>query len=325
MLRHVVALSVKRGGGVRNASIGSAVLQSAQRPFCAAAATSGQKRALNKQQLTGESVKNVAASGGATGADANAEWAGGGGGSGNTIPILLGLAAVGGGAAYYMDMIPNDWPSVGSSNNDKPTPPTGKETPSVASAVAAATPKAKQEKPKEKEPTQVAVETLQKEEDESASNNVVAGEEAPIEEYTAALDADEPTGNNGSVSQSVQPEEAMTPPVKASLVNAAPTEQQKVSVTPPPPAASQHEPSVETALKELQKEMAAQSSVALQSAHQELAKLSSLDVSDLDAMSQQQLKVRLIQMAKEMQDRTKWEAVRLKEFLAMKEKETADE
>ena len=46
--------------------------------------------------------------------------------------------------------------------------------------------------------------------------------------------------------------------------------------------------------------------------------------SDLDSLSNAQLKARVAQLAAEMKDRTKWEAVRLKEFLAMKEKETAD-
>ena len=45
---------------------------------------------------------------------------------------------------------------------------------------------------------------------------------------------------------------------------------------------------------------------------------------DLDSLNSAQLKARVVQLATEMRDRTKWEAVRLKEFLAMKEKETAD-
>lgn len=45
---------------------------------------------------------------------------------------------------------------------------------------------------------------------------------------------------------------------------------------------------------------------------------------DLDSLTTAQLKARVMQLASELKDRTKWEAVRLKEFLAMKEKETAD-
>lgn len=46
-------------------------------------------------------------------------------------------------------------------------------------------------------------------------------------------------------------------------------------------------------------------------------------VKDLESLNEAELKARVIQLASEMRDRTKWEAVRLKEFLAMKEKETA--
>jgi hypothetical protein len=43
---------------------------------------------------------------------------------------------------------------------------------------------------------------------------------------------------------------------------------------------------------------------------------------DLDSLSISQLKARVVQLSSEIKDRTRWEAVRLKEFLTMKEKET---
>ena len=46
---------------------------------------------------------------------------------------------------------------------------------------------------------------------------------------------------------------------------------------------------------------------------------------DLDALSDSQLKGRIVQLATELKDRTKWEALRLKEFLAMKEQEVSNE
>jgi mitofilin len=67
-----------------------------------------------------------------------------------------------------------------------------------------------------------------------------------------------------------------------------------------------------------------ESDKALTEAHSELAKLSILNLDNLDDMTLTQLKVRIVQMAKEMEDRTKWEAVRLQEFLTMKEKEVED-
>jgi mitofilin len=45
---------------------------------------------------------------------------------------------------------------------------------------------------------------------------------------------------------------------------------------------------------------------------------------DLDEQNPAELKARIVQLATELQDRTKWEAIRLKEFLIMKEKETEE-
>ncbi|GKY95729.1 hypothetical protein MPSEU_000533700 [Mayamaea pseudoterrestris] len=45
---------------------------------------------------------------------------------------------------------------------------------------------------------------------------------------------------------------------------------------------------------------------------------------DLDTLTYSQLQTRIVQLASELKERTKWEAVRLKEFLAMKERETAN-
>ena len=44
-------------------------------------------------------------------------------------------------------------------------------------------------------------------------------------------------------------------------------------------------------------------------------------LSDLDAMSSAQMKLHIIHLSSELNDRTKWEAVRLNELLSMKEKE----
>lgn len=46
---------------------------------------------------------------------------------------------------------------------------------------------------------------------------------------------------------------------------------------------------------------------------------------DLEQLSATQLQGRIVQLAMELKDRTKWEALRLKEFLAMKEQEVANE
>ena len=79
------------------------------------------------------------------------------------------------------------------------------------------------------------------------------------------------------------------------------------------------------ALLELRSQIATESSQTLQVAHAALR--SDLDqeyFQDLEDLSEKELRVRVVQLATEMSDRTKWEAVRLKEFLAMKEKEVGE-
>lgn len=79
-------------------------------------------------------------------------------------------------------------------------------------------------------------------------------------------------------------------------------------------------------IEELKKKLNERTDQALSEAHTELARISSIDVMglDLDSMTTSQLKVRLVQMARDLEERTKWEAVRLQEFLIMKEKEVED-
>jgi hypothetical protein len=81
----------------------------------------------------------------------------------------------------------------------------------------------------------------------------------------------------------------------------------------------------ENAIKELNHSVTEKAAESLVKSHQSL--WSAMDESffaDLDSLNNSQLKARVVQLATEMKDRTKWEAVRLKEFLAMKEQETAD-
>eukprot|EP00957_Ditylum_brightwellii_P008944 677133-Ditylum_brightwellii.AAC.1 len=60
-------------------------------------------------------------------------------------------------------------------------------------------------------------------------------------------------------------------------------------------------------------------------AHKKLrANLNETFLADLDSLSLGELKIRVVQLVSEMEERTKWEAVRLKEFLSMKEKEVAE-
>lgn len=81
-----------------------------------------------------------------------------------------------------------------------------------------------------------------------------------------------------------------------------------------------------SAIQELTNSVTEKATESLVESHQSL--WSSVDAyffRDLDSLNTSQLKARVVQLATEMKDRTKWEAVRLKEFLAMKERETADQ
>jgi MICOS complex subunit MIC60 len=77
-------------------------------------------------------------------------------------------------------------------------------------------------------------------------------------------------------------------------------------------------------LQQTTSKQAEEQTLSLLASHQSLVSASAM-TSDLDQLSPSQLQVRVVQLATELQDRTKWEAVRLKEFLAMKERETADQ
>jgi hypothetical protein len=84
--------------------------------------------------------------------------------------------------------------------------------------------------------------------------------------------------------------------------------------------------SVEEATRELMASKASANDKTLQKAHQALR--STVDeslYSDLEQLSPAELRVRVVQLGTEMTERTKWEAVRLKEFLAMKEKEVGEQ
>lgn len=85
------------------------------------------------------------------------------------------------------------------------------------------------------------------------------------------------------------------------------------------------EPSVAEAIKELRLQSIEKESRTLDEAHKSLrANLDQTLLDDLEDLTPSQLKVRVVQLAAEMGERTKWEAVRLKEFLALKERETAE-
>ena len=83
--------------------------------------------------------------------------------------------------------------------------------------------------------------------------------------------------------------------------------------------------SAEEAAKEIASAAEGETEAKLRAAHKSLrADLDESYLSDLDSLGERELRIRVVQLASEMDERTKWEAVRLKEFLSMKEKETAE-
>lgn len=258
-------------------------------------ATSRQKRALSEQQL-GETK-----SGGAATPPRAAPSSSSGGSSGSSLPLIATVVVAGGAAgAYFMDMIPGVSPTNSlslSGDDSKKVAPV--EKPKPAAKLAA------QEKKEDKAtPSEATAETV-------AENAPAASGPAGNRVMNIAL----PEGT----SRSSPPAPVIDHPTRGNRVSmnpAAPKEESKPQSVPS---------SVDKALKELQQQISKDDTArSLLEAHKDLALLASMDLSDLDDLSMTQLKVRLVQLSKDMEERTKWEAVRLKEFLVMKEKEVED-
>ena len=176
------------------------------------------------------------------------------------------------------------------------------------------------------EPPFAAKETSKEEGEKAPAADVVVAEKTEEESVSVVKDTAssaqvEPSGNRvvtislpKGTRRSGSPAGTVTEhPVGGNRVAMPPKMNQEAVGTP--------KPSIDAALQELRGQLSQESSITLQEAREELAKLSSLDAKELDSLSPTQLKIRIIQLSKDLEDRTKWEAVRLKEFLAMKEQE----
>jgi tRNA A37 N6-isopentenylltransferase MiaA len=207
------------------------------------------------------------------------------------IPIaVLGLLLVGG-TAYYLDVIP------------------GLQT-EEAKEVTVAIPGLQSESKSKDLPVAKESTDQPKVQGETTTKEETVGEKV-IEEVKSV----------GNRVLSIQVPSTKRSPAKVPPPAEHPVDGSRVSMKPLPSS----EASVEAAVKELESVMEEETSATLAKAHKSIR--ASFDESlfqDLDQMSAAGLKVRVVQLATEMEERTKWEAVRLKEFLAMKEKETAD-
>jgi len=188
--------------------------------------------------------------------------------------------------------------------------------------------------------------TLSKKEQEEF-NEIIAdvigeatAEISGVREVVAAI-AEEEKKNAASVKAAAEAAKVVAEKAKAARAKkkakkketptkeAAPAAQEPpvaVAVAVPLAASSIDESKILAEIADLKKQLNQRSDSALGQAHTELAKIGSFDIMglDIDNMTPSQLKVRLVQMARDLEEGTKWEAVRLQEFLSMKEREVED-
>eukprot|EP00804_Cyclotella_cryptica_P012891 CCRYP_002247-RB/>CCRYP_002247-RB protein AED:0.19 eAED:0.19 QI:94/1/1/1/0.5/0.33/3/245/620 len=281
--------------------------------------TSAQKRALNKSQLEGGAKSSTAAVQG--GGDAikpasvpsTPSGGGGGGGGGAIVALLLGAGGVG--AAYYNDLIPSEYlPGFMKADKAKPAEPTKKEKnishelkQAVKEVKALQAAEAKKEQPEESKPEEPEQPPVPEhpEDGNRVTNEMINTFYAKVNEGKAKEEEE-------------QLEKAQESAVKATEYNEGETvtvvEEVDVSL-----------PSSASAISELQSKARAETSSALATAQANLrTDLDQTFLSDLDSLSPSQLRIRIVQLVAEMTDRTKWEAIRIQEFLSLKEKEVGE-
>jgi len=299
--------------------------------------TSAQKRALNKTQLEGTkdapppptaAKATPPSSGGAAAVEGGTASSTGGGGIGKFgLPLLL--IGAGGGTVYMANeknMSPYDYiMSLTGATQKKEK--SAELTNAMKEAVQEITPK--EEEAPSTSPAPAAadvVETTANETQEEQEEIVVSlehpenGNRVDIDKITSFYQ----TVNEGHAKQQQQKAQeeldaAQESATKATQYNES--NQTTTTTTDPTVALT----TATAAMSELQTTTSLQNSKTLAAANAALR--SDLDreyFTDLDSLTASELRTRVVQLATEMSDRTKWEAVRLKEFLAMKEKEVGD-
>ncbi|KAL7504839.1 hypothetical protein ACHAXN_003558 [Cyclotella atomus] len=275
--------------------------------------TSAQKRALNKQQLEGSEAKPPPPPHG--GGDAikpasvppASDGSSSGGGGGALVALLLAGGAAG--AAYYNDMIPREY------------------LPDFLSASSSSAPAVKKEKVSDelKQAVEQAKAASKKEAKSDGADETRPPEPEPIEHP--------PDGNrvtnekistfyskvNDGKNREEQLSKAQESAAKATQYNEGET------ILSPRAAVDTALPSSASALRELQSKSQSETQSAITATT--LSLRSDLDqtfLSDLDSLSLPQLRTRFIQLVSELSDRTKWEALRIQEYTALKEKELSE-
>ncbi len=324
--------------------------------------TSAQKRALNKEQISGSqgpSSPSTTTAAAATTANSTttttdttsttelptskANSTGSGttpspppppSNGGSSIVPIVAIASAGIGGAYYMDLLP-----FGKTEetivNETTTVKTSTSTPSPSKSEEAIVTKeniteekkvvkdtkdkniiAKEEVKKEKKDTSSQKEVSTPKTETTSVGNRVLNIHAPssVGRKSEALPSVEhnPNGNRVSVEKFNQ------------IYGAQVVESPSPSLSTTTPTTTS--PSIIQTQKELtSSKISSHIDDALIQAHVTMrATIEDSFLKDLDTLNENELKIRIIQLASEMGERTKWEAVRLREFLGMKEKEVDD-
>lgn len=283
---------------LRQAVVRKIVLRGSTKRFLAAA-TSSQKRALNKDQLEGRtSAPAVPPPSSAPSSTAATSGGGSGGGTGIVL-AALGLAAAGGAVYYYSNS-----PMESKSPLPVLIPAAVKEDDAPTTTVATA-------KEEEKDTPSTTME-------ETKAVKVEKAPDVQPQHRVSTIEVPAKMKNSAAVATGTTSPPATPHPEQGNRVSMHP---KKSQVAKPIDDTSM----TEKALTELRAQQTEQAAQALLESHQSVwATMDAQFFSDLDALNPSQLKARIVQLATEMKDRTRWEAVRLKEFLAMKEKETGD-
>ena len=285
-----------------------------------AAATSAMKRALPKSQLQGQPTP--------TGIQGQPTPTGKGGAPPPPVPpsdtsFMIPVAVTGlllaGGLAYYLDVIPGPQSESKEALMDK------EAQEKEATTVSDEAPKKSEKVGEIITKTSVMIPEEASEKEEEVGEMVIeeattVPEEAPMKEEEVGEKVIEEVAEKLKEVTSIGTLAIQAPSSEHPPAEHLP-QSNLVSMKPLPSL----EASVEEAVKELEKGLEEQTSATLAKAHKRIrATFNESLFSDLDQMSAAELRVRVVQLATEMEERTKWEAVRLKEFLAMKEKEVAD-
>ncbi|KAL7546672.1 hypothetical protein ACHAWF_010008 [Thalassiosira exigua] len=309
-------------------------------PATAAAAPPRKAAAAVKEAAAPPPPPSSSSSGGGGGGSstrpadvAKATAASGGGDGGGGVPIfpLLLLGGVGLGGAYYNRLIPEEYLHEMLQGEGAFLPkkdvPKAKVEKGLREAVDEAT-----KAPEPVAPAQPAEEEPAVEEEAPATANAPPApekeeEEAEVEEEVSL---EHPEGGSrvdidkiSAFYQTVNEGRAKQAEEGAREAAARATEYNEAEDTQTDPMSAVA--AAADAMAELQSTASLQNSQTLAAAKTALrSDLDAEHFADLESLSAADLRVRVVQLASEMSDRTKWEAVRLKEFLAMKEKEVGD-